>query len=210
MVGTSGTYSAISSYSRVEILHLVQRAPQRTIAELAAATGLHANTVREHLDRLVEAGHVVRETERRTTRGRPRVLFSAATGEADTSSSVLRRKAREAAERGDLMRRVMPWTSMASGAPATELGTEAVHQIDAIVDHLAESGFDPLVDETALTIDLSPCPHASAQSGHRDTLCTVHLAIMEGVLSGARGPLHVDGMHPSCDPAQCVVQLTSS
>jgi predicted ArsR family transcriptional regulator len=48
--------SAISSFSRVEILALVQSRPERTIAELTAATGLHANTVREHLQRLTEGG----------------------------------------------------------------------------------------------------------------------------------------------------------
>ena len=73
-------YSAISSYSRVEIMHLLQERPNRAITELVAATGLHANTVREHVQRLIDAGYVIAETERRTTRGRPRVLYSAATG----------------------------------------------------------------------------------------------------------------------------------
>jgi predicted ArsR family transcriptional regulator len=202
----SGSYSAISSFSRVEILHLIQVEPRQTVAGLATATALHPNTVREHLDRLLDAGHIVRETEHRTTRGRPRVLYSAATGAAEASSPVTRRKARAAAERGDIMRRVMPWT----GASVADLGTESTHQLDAIVDHLSESGFDPLVDERALTIELTPCPHATAQSAHRDTLCSVHLGIMQGVLAEAHGPLSVAGMKPACDPAQCVVQLTSA
>ncbi len=197
-------YSAISSFSRVEILHLIQMHPQQTVAALAAATALHPNTVREHLERLLDAGHIVRETEHRTTRGRPRVLYRAATGQPDASSPIARRKARAAAERGDIMRRVMPWT----GASVRELGTETTHQLDAIVDHLSESGFDPLIDEREFTIDLTPCPHAASQSAHRDTLCSVHLGIMQGVLAEARGPLTVAGMRPSCDPTQCVVQLT--
>jgi hypothetical protein len=102
-----------------------------------------------------------------------------------------------------MMRRVMPWTA------ASGLGTDATHQLDAIVEHLGESGFDPLVDEAALTIDLSPCPHPSAQAGHRATLCSVHLGIMQGVLAEARGPLLIEGMRPSCDPEECVVQLAS-
>ncbi|WP_458042425.1 MULTISPECIES: helix-turn-helix transcriptional regulator [Bacteria] len=202
----SGSYSAISNFSRVEILHLIQVAPRQTVAGLAAATKLHPNTVREHLERLLEAGHIVRETEHRTTRGRPRVLYSAATGAAEASSPVARRKARAAAERGDIMRRVMPWT----GASVGDLGTESTHQLDAIVDHLSESGFDPLIDERELTIDLTPCPHATAQSAHRDTLCSVHLGIMQGVLAEARGPLSVEGMRPSCDPTHCVVQLATA
>jgi predicted ArsR family transcriptional regulator len=199
---TRAGYSAISSYSRVQILHLLQERPSRTIVELCDATGLHPNTVREHLQRLIDGGYVVPETERRTTRGRPRVLYSAADGDA-AASPVAQRRAADAARRGDLMRRVMPWTEASAG-----LSTEAVHQLDALVDDLGDAGFDPLVDEEALTVDLSPCPHSTSRSGHRDTLCAVHLGLMDGVLAQAGGPLRVEGMAPACDPQQCVVHLS--
>jgi predicted ArsR family transcriptional regulator len=194
-------YSAISSYSRVEILHLVQQEPRRTIADLVGATRLHANTVREHLQRLVEDGYVVVDVERRTTRGRPRMLYSAADGVV-ASSPVRRRKVAAAATRGDLMRRVMPVDTPG------HLPAEALHQIDALVEDLADAGFDPLVDEQALTVDLSPCAHAAAQATHRELLCSVHVSLMRGVVSEAGGPLTVDGMRPSCDPRECVMQLS--
>lgn len=196
-----GPYSAISSYSRVEILHLLQEQPGRTVTELCERTGLHANTVREHLQRLVAAGHVVQEKEHRRTRGRPRVFYSAATGEADASSPVARARVQDAARRGDLMRRVLP-------SSAGPLEGEAAHQLDAIVDDLVDAGFDPIVDEHALTIDLTPCPHATSQAGHLETLCRVHIGLMQSVLSEARGPLKVEGIAPACDPETCVVHLT--
>ncbi|MCX6502771.1 MAG: helix-turn-helix domain-containing protein [Microbacterium sp.] len=200
---TRPAYSAISSYSRVQVLHMLQERPQRTIAELCQTTGLHANTVREHLQRLIDSGYVVAEPEKRTTRGRPRVLYSAASADQGGRSPIALRKAREAAVRGDLMRRIMPWTDTgAEGLP-----TDAVHQLDALVDDLGEAGFDPVIDETTLTVDLSPCPHASSTAQARTTLCSVHLGLMEGVLSQAGGPLHVAEMAPSCDPARCVVHL---
>lgn len=192
-------YSAISSYSRVEILHLVQDQPRRTVTELVAATGLHPNTVREHLQRLIDDGYVVNETEHRTTRGRPRVLYSAADG-TRASSPVQQRKVRAAAARGDLMRRVLP----GSGG---SLAPDALHQIDALVEDLVDAGFDPLVDEDTLTVDLTPCAQAAAQAEHRDVLCSVHLGLMQAVLTEAGGPLQVDGIQPSCDPRACVVQL---
>jgi len=195
-------YSAISSYSRVEILHLIQERPQRTIAELVEATKLHANTVREHLQRLILDGYIVAETEHRTTRGRPRVLYSAADGD-EAWSPVQQRKVREAAHRGDLMRRVLP-----SELPP-ELTTEALHQVDALVENLVDAGFDPIVDESELTIDLTPCAHAEVQAGHRQVLCSVHLGLMQGVIAQAGGPLTVDGMRSSCDPRECIVQLSA-
>jgi predicted ArsR family transcriptional regulator len=194
-------YSAISSYSRVEIMHLVQQRPRRPIAELVEATGLHPNTVREHLQRLIDAGYVVAETEHRTTRGRPRVLYTAASGEDDASSPIAARRARDAAVRGDLLRRVYP-----TGGRET-LQPEALHQLDALVEDLGTAGFDPLVDETGLTVDLTPCPHATT-TDHRGTLCRVHVGLMDGVLAQAGGPLRIDGIAPSCDPAHCVVQLS--
>lgn len=195
--------SAISSYSRVEILALVQSRPEWPIAELTEATGLHANTVREHLQRLIAAGHVIQSTESRATRGRPRTLYSAATGGREASSPIARRKVRDAAVRGDVMRRVMPWT----GSSVESIGRPATHQLDAIVEHLADSGFDPVVDEADLTISLSPCPHAASQAGHRQTLCAVHLGLMQAVLKEAGGPLRASCIRSSPHPTDCVVEL---
>ena len=196
-------YSAISSYSRVEIMHLLQQRPQRAVSELVEATGLHANTVREHVQRLIDAGYVIAETERRTTRGRPRVLYSAATGADAASSPVAVRRAEAAARRGDLLRRVYGADTDAA------LGADALHQLDALVEDLGDAGFDPLVDERELTVDLTPCPHAPAAE-HRGILCSVHVGLMDSVLAQAGGPLRVEGITPSCDPTQCVVQLATA
>lgn len=195
-------YSAISSYSRVQILHVLQKRGQRTVAELCEATELHPNTVREHLQRLLDGGYIVAETEHRTTRGRPRVLYST-TSDRQGISVISQRKVREAAHRGDLMRRIMPWTNVSD----TGLTPDAVHQIDALVEDLGDAGFEPIVDEAELTVDISPCPNAGADPDHRETLCDVHLGLMDGVLAEAGGPLRVDKMAASCDPRNCVVKL---
>lgn len=193
-------YGPISSFSRVRILHLVQSRAERTIAELCEATGLHANTVREHLQRLIEGGYVIQTTERRTTRGRPRTLYSAATGTPEASSPVARDKVAEAARRGDLMRRVLDEQS-------SELGPEATYQLDALVEHLEESGFEPVVDEHELTVDLTPCPHAAGRPEHRPMLCDVHLGLMQGVLTQAGGPLATECVLAATRPEECTVRL---
>ncbi|MDA4895403.1 ArsR family transcriptional regulator [Streptomyces sp. MS2A] len=192
----------ISSYSRVRILHLVQSRSPRTIGELTEATGLHANTIREHLQRLIEGGYVIQSTERRTTRGRPRTLYSAATGAPDASSPVARRKVSAAAERGDLMRRLLR-------TERSELGREATYQLDALVEHLEESGFEPVVAEDGLRVELTPCPHAAARPEHRPVLCQVHLGLMQGVLAEAGGPLSAECVRAADRPEECTVQLTT-
>ncbi|MBS1698481.1 MAG: ArsR family transcriptional regulator [Actinobacteria bacterium] len=190
----------ISSYSRVRILHLVQSRSPRTIGELCEATDLHPNTVREHLQRLIEGGYVVQATEHRTTRGRPRVLYSAATGAPEASSPVAKQKADDAARRGDLLRRVLQ-------TDPSELGQPATYQLDALVEHLEESGFAPVIDEDRLTVELSPCPHAAARPEHRPVLCQVHLGLMQGVLAQAGGPLGARCVRSAARPEECTVEL---
>ncbi|HEY3437774.1 MAG TPA: helix-turn-helix domain-containing protein [Actinotalea sp.] len=69
-------YRTLASESRVEILHVLQQHEgPLTVDEVGVAVGLHVNTAREHLDRLVESGFVAREAEVRKTRGRPRILY---------------------------------------------------------------------------------------------------------------------------------------
>lgn len=71
-------HRVLASSSRVEILHLLQRAGGPLgVDDLARLTGRHVNTTREHLERLRGAGYVERSTERRHTRGRPRILYTA-------------------------------------------------------------------------------------------------------------------------------------
>lgn len=191
----------ISTFSRVQLLHaLFEAGTVRTLGQLCEATGLHPNTVREHLQRLIEGGYVIQATEHRTTRGRPRTLYTAATGAADASSPIARDKVSAAARRGDLLRRVLP------GA-ASALGRDATYQLDALIEHLEESGFEPVVDDEQLTVDLSPCPHAAGRAEDRPMLCSVHLGLMQGVLTEAGGSLAAEAVRTSAIPADCVVQL---
>jgi predicted ArsR family transcriptional regulator len=199
-------YGPISSYSRVRILHLLFEASagdgraELTIEQLCEATGLHANTVREHLQRLIEGGYVLQSSEHRTTRGRPRTLYSAAMGTPGASSAVARDKVAEAARRGDLMRRVL-------AEEDSELGREATYQLDALIEHLEESGFEPIVDEGELTVDLAPCPHVVSRSEDRAILCQVHLGLMQSVLTQAGGPVATDCVRAAARPEDCIVQL---
>src|SRR5699024_2014141 len=66
--------------------HLAAQAGAVTISALAAMTGLHQNTVREHLDQLVEAGAATKSKAASSGRGRPAWLYRAS-GSPRTESS---------------------------------------------------------------------------------------------------------------------------
>lgn len=75
-VRTLEAHRLLSCGSRLEILRLLADAGGAlTVEVIGAHVGLHANTVREHLDRLLAAGFVSRTAEVRVTRGRPRMLY---------------------------------------------------------------------------------------------------------------------------------------
>ena len=93
---------------------------------------------------------------------------------------------------------------------ASDLSEAAVYQLDALVEHLEESGFEPVVDDERLTVDLSPCPHAAGRPEDRPMLCQVHLGLMQGVLAEADGPLVAECVRASERPSDCVVQLTDT
>jgi predicted ArsR family transcriptional regulator len=72
------THRALSCESRLVILRFLADADRALpIEEVVGSVGLHVNTVREHLDKLVAAGLVARRPEHRTIRGRPRLLYTA-------------------------------------------------------------------------------------------------------------------------------------
>lgn len=193
-------YSPISSESRVRILALLGDGTDRTIEELTDALGLHPNTVREHINRLAHQGHILQHIDRRKTRGRPRLLVRLATGQPGASSPVIRRKALEAARRGDLMRRVMPDT-VPEGLTQTEM-----HQLDAITEHLEECGMNAQAHDSALAIEVSDCPHAS-QDGQTSERCAVHVMMMQAVLAEAGGTLTLGQHSVGSGGNTCLIQL---
>ncbi len=70
------------SKARAAVLERLREAEiPLTVEALAAETGQHANTVREHLDALVSSGFAARSTASRSGRGRPASLYSAATAD---------------------------------------------------------------------------------------------------------------------------------
>ncbi|TFD73953.1 helix-turn-helix transcriptional regulator [Cryobacterium fucosi] len=72
-------HAVLSGISRVAVLEVLRASTEPLSADaIAARVGLHANTVRSHLDRLTEAGLVTEAAEALGRPGRPRLLFRSA------------------------------------------------------------------------------------------------------------------------------------
>lgn len=191
-------HRGIAQASRLRIVDAVMQRPGVSLAELSVETGLHANTLRDHV-RVLETEGIIRSMpEQRGTRGRPRALYYPV--DAATENETAQRRVDEAKRRGDLLRRMVP-----SAAP--DLDPAAVHQIDALYEHLDEVGLDPDIDEHRLEVSLRPCEFHTLVEGHREVLCRVHEGLVRDVLERAGGPVEVDRLLPLVTEHRCELLL---
>lgn len=203
------------SRPRILLLDQLQRGGPQTAPQLAAGLRLHHNTVREHLERLVDDGLVVRETEHRTVRGRPRILFAAAGGQDGLSSA-----AQEQTERAIALGRAyrLAYHDGADDEPQDEQGcqdagpqaaTTAAEQFDVLEDYLDRCGFRPRIDRPALAVRLS-CPFGELRDSLDAVICDVDRRAMCSVLARVDGPLRVATLARTGPPAEatCILQLS--
>lgn len=190
-------YRGLSQPSRLRIMHELLVTPGQSLADLAAVTGLHENTLRDHLHVLESEGFVVRRTEHRGTRGRPRDIFDPSGPE--TPSPVAARRVEDAKRHGDMLRKVLMHT--------TATDETVAHQLDALYEHLDDVGLDPQMDEKTLTVDLAPCAFHDLVDGQLTVLCHVHAELIRGVLHQAGGPVEVDQLLPLVTAHHCHLAL---
>jgi len=191
-------FRGLTQPSRMRLLAEIQDEPGLLLRELASRTGLHENTVRDHLLVLEAEGLVTRRPVRTGTRGRPPETYHPVR-EAAANPAAADRVAR-AARHGELLRR------MRGEAPAiADRATR--HQLDTLVEHLDDAGLEPLVDEAALGIELVPCPHYTLIEDEEELVCRVHERLIRDTLSQVPGPLRLELLEPRTSADRCRVHL---
>lgn len=205
-------HRVLSSPSRVEILHVLQGADGALSAEsLAAAVGLHLNTAREHLERLVAAGFLERQPEVRSTRGRPRILYRVVDRDAGATLderlrahllSVLAEGYGKQVDEPDVVAERIG-RAWAQGLAATG----AADQLAALEMHLEDLGMRPEVELEPLRIHLRRCPFEDLARQRPDVVCSVHLGVARGVLAHHEGPVVAERLEPFVAPQHCILHL---
>lgn len=215
--------AARAGASRLRVLEVLRRAPEGLgIADLADQVGLHMNTVRFHLDRLLAEGLVTRRVEQRAEPGRPRLSFTA-----------VRRPDVGRDQRSYHLLAEMLAGYVASAVPdpvgqSTQLGrtwgrylatrpapyrqsTEEEARVE-LVQVLQRIGFapQPVDDDAGPQIRLRHCPFLEVADAHREVVCSLHLGLMQGVVAELRAPIDVDRLEPFAEPSACIAYLTAS
>jgi predicted ArsR family transcriptional regulator len=192
-------FRGLTQPSRLRLLAEIQAEPGLLLRELAERTGLHENTVRDHLVVLEAEGLVTHQTRHVGTRGRPPESYHPV--RRPESNAEATRRVEQATRHGDLLRR------MNADTAAAGLGDDALHQIDTLYEHLDDSGFEPELDDAGLEIDLVPCPYLSLADSDLELVCRVHERLISDTLSQVPGPVQLTLLEPRLTHELCRVHL---
>ncbi|GAA4480367.1 helix-turn-helix domain-containing protein [Microbacterium panaciterrae] len=208
------------SATRERVLRMVeaQHAPI-SIGALVAATGLHENTVRGHLERLHADGYVRREREPRTDPGRPAWLWRATHADRDSvyaglATALATMVARAADPVGDAEEAGRAWGAEIARdtaeptEPAAGIGpADAQTGRAAVITVMREHGFDP--DDTGDVVLLRRCPLIEAATRTPEIVCAVHQGMIDGILSSHDAPGGSE-LLPFTSPGVCTLRLPSA
>lgn len=208
-------HRVLGGISRARLLAELRRADAPMgIRELAVSVGLHPNTVREHLDRLVAAGLVTRQASAPAGRGRPGLRYAAEPVGTEEDPSAYRMLARvlatALAERADGVAAATgageDWGAQVAGtlAPVADPDMATQH----LVTLLDDLGFAPEPDpEGGTSILLHHCPFGALGHERGDVVCGVHLGLMRGALRELGAPLDAVALEPFVTPDLCRARL---
>jgi predicted ArsR family transcriptional regulator len=197
---------------------LRSRGEPATMGELTESTGLHANTLRDHLDSLERSGLVERRRAAPTGPGRPAWLYCAAADDRPAGSEYAGLAAALAASihrsssnpRADAVAAGEEWgrdLARAHGRPARPGAAAARREVVAVLDGL---GFGPETGDRSGTVRLTRCPLLDAAHRYPDVVCGVHLGIARGALEVYDADPERAELIPFAEPGACLLHLGRS
>lgn len=198
----------------------------RTLAErealsaeqVAEIAGIHVNTARFHLKRLVEDGLATESALQTGTRGRPQTYYRARLQRTGKRSYLM------------LAEMLSDVAATAGAAPVAEVGRSwglrlaaevaaavperdgerVAAQVEAVMDSI---GFDPQVTvrgskrDPKVDVELRHCPFLEVASRHPRLVCGMHQNLLQGVLDGLGSGLRVHQLEAFVTPDTCVAHL---
>jgi predicted ArsR family transcriptional regulator len=179
--------------------------------EAAAGAGVGRSLAAYHLDRLAEVGLLEVEFGRPDGRGGPGAGRPAKLYRRAVRDFVVHAPPRDYSTLAEILLRAeerSPATRTEVEHAAHELGRELGRQSGStgVEEVLRLRGYEPYDDEG--TLRFNNCPFHALVDAHRNSVCTLNLALVEGIVDGAGDA----GLRASLEPdrARCCVALHSS
>jgi predicted ArsR family transcriptional regulator len=191
------------------------QAEPTTLAALATASGLHANTVGEHLHALVSSGLARRHPEAPEGRGRPAWLYEATgkdvashpeyAGLASALAAAIHRTSTSPTE--DAVDAGRGWGHQLARERGARPASSAVAARREVVGLLDEMGFAPQADARSAVVALTRCPLLETAHEYPDVVCGVHLGLVRGALEEYGADPDGTELVPFAEPGACRLHL---
>lgn len=219
-VGGSGSAAPVTGRRRLVLAALHDSATPLGVTDLAERLAIHPNTVRFHLDALVESGRVERVHAAPAGPGRPPLVFRARPGMDPAGPRSYRllaqilaghvaagpEPAARAAEAG------RAWGGFLVDRPATPGAPTREESVDRLVRLLDDLGFAPeeRPGGDQGRIGLRHCPFLELVDTQGAVICPLHLGLMQGVMTALGAPVTVDRLDPFAEPDLCLAHLATA
>ncbi|MEV6948068.1 helix-turn-helix domain-containing protein [Streptomyces sp. NPDC051172] len=207
------------SARRREVLDVLRTAAAPLgVAETAERIGVHANTVRFHLEALAGEGLVERRVLEPSGPGRPRTVYVPRPGmdRGGTRSYRLlaqmllgRIAATGPDARSTAMEAGRAWGRSLVEPPPPSRRPTPEESAGRLVELLDGLGFapDPEGGTAPSRIRLRHCPFLELAEEYGQLVCPLHLALMQGALAELRAPLTATDLEPFAEPDACLAHL---
>ncbi len=206
-------HRALAEPRRAAIVEELEQAGEALDAtELARRVGRHPNTVRWHLDTLLDAGLIRSHTAPRSTPGRPRVVYELTPGfgQDDAHHRLLAAALADAVARSENPGAEAERAGRALGRQLAESDSPAGREdpVTALVGILADHGFEPVASD--LDISMHRCPYGELARTSPAVVCGVHRGLVAGALDELGSTLEIDELEVFPRPDVCIVHLRES
>jgi predicted ArsR family transcriptional regulator len=193
--------------SRARIRQVIETAAEpMTVEMIAEATGLHANTVRGHLDVLLAGNVIAREPADSAGRGRPRWLYRAATPDASPFQFLAQALTVQLA-RADSVEfaagAAERWAKALPDLPVAFSPDEAVAEATGALNRL---GFNAIASPVGDAISVTGCPYAELIDDN-PVICDIHTALVVRLLDQTGQPVTLESMDIWARRGMCVARL---
>ena len=184
------------------------------MGEWAERMSLHNNTVRNHLDLLVENGFATRLRDSAARRGRPRYVYYAAAPDSSPAEAQLRNYRLLASVFAAYLHEAEDPQAAAEeagrrfGARSIDLaGAAPSAALERVVRMLDDIGFQPELVAGGSEIRLRHCPFHELARDRPEVVCSIHLGLIRGALQQLGAPEEALRLVPFVTPTLCVVEI---
>jgi predicted ArsR family transcriptional regulator len=189
-----------------------------SILDISRQMHVHPNTVRFHLQALVDSGRVEQVEPTSNSQGRPPFMFQAHRGMDPAgprnyqllASALAARLSADNQSTDKAIEAGQAWghelTAITSTAQDVKGDDKATDQLIGVLEDLGFSPQRPTPADDS-QIRLKHCPFLDLVPQHADVICPMHLGLMQGVMAAMEARTTVVRLEPFAEPDLCLAHL---